>query len=1374
MTFQSKASPHPGNLMRTGLSRRQFCSISGAAIASLYTSKAFSLAASPQSSSPPLTPNRDIFRLHAPLGNPFYSWPRSLLSYPVEGDPQFSMATHALECIESKVAVPFQISASGFAGRGPAASRSLLFLSDLPAGETRTYKLVPHASAANAETQKPLAIANEETRITIDTGAIQIRIPASQEVRGDAPGPILEVSRGGRWIGSSKLAIAASRIARIETEQLEAGPLRSSHRITYSTDSGLKYAATVECTAGMDFVRLREDMEAIPEDTTGAFDFAWTGCRFSHRQGPNHPYNFPRQPFEDYARYPWEAIAPSQMDTQFGVSPGIDATGRLPFSVRLFEPWSDALAASFANFWGEDSSDAAAIFIDRLDQWEDHEYAIWHASQRIAVEFVYANPTLHFVWKIARGSRSTCLSFYDHTKDIDAMQVLERNVRGIKSERMIYRTGLFPDSHALELQNWHATLDLNKVKGWSLAYPGDAAPPKPLFTNAPYRNADEFYLSVAHSEFLSQLALSGVRQNNGFGPTSSRQILESWVPGYQVFRSQMSEAQRQQIEAILLFLGYVHAGEDYMPMQPMLAGHPNFLSDVKSTPAGIAFLFPAHPDAETWADEYEAFLRLNTRYHTRPAVDAWEARGGRWTENLGTYVWAFLRPASRGASLLRQRDAIERLCGPQLAQIGDWLVNALSAPFAGESAMTMKRVEAESARNEGARRHYWGIVSPSAGPRRLHPPIGAHSERRKTPRTMWYLGNALKNYSPLIAEHLMWAARPTDQDMEATVDQGDPYNAIYPKVDNKGTNPHLQAAKYTGYGITLRAAVDTPQELSIHLVQIDDGPNYRWGIASEGACGGIYFYANGKGYSHNGGEDAGDRIDQDTDFCTNFGVWKDGAFRAIGQNVLSRPLYDLSFAQFAQIVPRQGTDSYSWPEYVSRNVLLAGDDYFIIHDQVFNPEVAHRFSWFVRKCDDFPHITLLSGIRREDASLLTSVETDTTSGRWIEGTGDSIALVTHKENVCADRAPFGARVSAVGGTDLVFLGHDSIEFDEGGNAFAGTAGIIRDRAGATEIALFHGTHIAAAGFSFTTSNTDLGISATISGSGTVRGFFFAPASTEIEIGLPSRLDKAALYIDGVETSGTQTAGRVSLTLPSGKHQWELTLGQPEPLVPRIDRTEYTVGGAIIYGTREASASTYILELSKDNAQTWTEIKRASEPLFTLADLKPGEKYHVRLLARNDASSSAPGPEYPLYVTQDPPPPPDGLNVELSRGRARITWGEVLGVAEYRLYRKTAKESAFTVAYAGRETHWEDANPSIEPSARPVSSAETLRNTPMPTCEYHITSVNPIGESAPSRKANTDPTSWRNWNPIHEEPFRRSVELSEGTLPNDGGDRYYPK
>jgi len=146
MTFQSKASPHPGNLMRTGLSRRQFCSISGAAIASLYTSKAFSLAASrsllllrslPTAISSgsmrhwetPFTRGREACSPTRSKAIRSFPWPRT----------RWSVS-------KAKLLFRFKISASGFAGRGPSASRSLLFLSDLPAGETRTYKLVPHAS----------------------------------------------------------------------------------------------------------------------------------------------------------------------------------------------------------------------------------------------------------------------------------------------------------------------------------------------------------------------------------------------------------------------------------------------------------------------------------------------------------------------------------------------------------------------------------------------------------------------------------------------------------------------------------------------------------------------------------------------------------------------------------------------------------------------------------------------------------------------------------------------------------------------------------------------------------------------------------------------------------------------------------------------------------------------------------------------------------------------------------------------------------------------------------------------------------------------------------------------------------------------------
>src|SRR5260370_23855514 len=89
---------------------------------------------------------------------------------------------------------------------------------------------------------------------------------------------------------------------------------------------------------------------SYPVGVYGEFDFAWSNCDFAYRQSPNHPYHFPSTAKTEYTDYPWEAIAPKHIDTQFGVAPGIASTGKLPFSLRLFEPWQDVAAASFANF----------------------------------------------------------------------------------------------------------------------------------------------------------------------------------------------------------------------------------------------------------------------------------------------------------------------------------------------------------------------------------------------------------------------------------------------------------------------------------------------------------------------------------------------------------------------------------------------------------------------------------------------------------------------------------------------------------------------------------------------------------------------------------------------------------------------------------------------------------------------------------------------------------------------------------------------------------------------------------------------------------------------------------------------------------------
>ena len=282
-----------------------------------------------------------------------------------------------------------------------------------------------------------------------------------------------------------------------------------------------------------------------------------------------------------------------------------------------------------------------------------------------------------------------------------------------------------PGCYGLFLQNRFGTISLDRVKDWKLTYEGKQ--PAVVFTTKSSTDAGDLECRVMRSDIVQHLVLTGTRQNGGYGPVSMRQVLNNWVSDFNHFATSMTLAQRKKLTAHFLMQAYVCAGEDFMPMIPMLSGHPNFLSDVKSTPTGMSFLFPEHPQASAWIAEYDKYLALNTRYHTRPEVASWGSRGGRWTENLGTYVWGFVRPALRGDYLARANDGAEHFVTPQIVALGDWLVNALSAPFNGEKEEFYKTLDFNQA-------VLWGIVGPNDGPRRVHLPIGAHSERRKPPR----------------------------------------------------------------------------------------------------------------------------------------------------------------------------------------------------------------------------------------------------------------------------------------------------------------------------------------------------------------------------------------------------------------------------------------------------------------------------------------------------------------------------------------------------------------------------------------------------------------------------------------------------------------
>ena len=1296
------------------------------------------------------------FVLEEHTSQPFYWWPRTLLSYPIRFEEKVDLGQLVLKQAANGERVPVQFSDVVRDARG-VSSATANFFSDLPSGERLEFIL---SSGAPAQPATGVVESQDGRTIVLDSGVLKVRIPATQTVTGDAPGPILQFSRGGKWIGSSTLSLAGDRVVKLEATRVDRGPLFVSYRLTYTTEHHATYVAVVRCAAGMDFVRLEEDMEGLPEKATGVFETSWDGFAVTHRQAANHPYPFPNRlaSAHEYRDYPWERIDERQMNTHLGVQPGMGSNGELPFTLGLFQPWPTFRVSSFANFWSQSSGDALGVFIDRMADWQDHQYAIWHSSPTLQVRYYYRDNALSWQWPLAKGHRSTGLAFYDHAKDIDTMQRMEKAVAGVRGkDGVIYRAGLSSTSYVLFLQNRYGTLDLNMVKDWVLSYSDQARQPKTLFTDGHYKKAAELEHAVLSSSLTNELVFSGTRQNGGFGPVPSRQILDSWIDGYNRLYQEMNEQQRKRIAAIYLMMAYTHAEEDYMPMIPMLSGHPNFLSDVKSVPAAMAFLFPDHPQASSWADEWEKFVELNTRYHTRPAVDAWDARGGRWTENIGTYVWGFVRPSARAAFALENFDGVQRFVTPQLAQMGDWLVNALSAPFAGESkeALALEDLQRDA--------HEWGVVTPERGPRRVFPPEGAHSERRMTPRSMWYLGVSLQHYAPLIAEHLMWAARPTDQDQEVLPGRVDPWDAMYRVPDNRGTNPHLRSAKYTGAGIILRAAVDAPGELSVHLDQIDEGPNYRWGVAADGGNGGLYFFANGKAYTHNGPEDVGDRWAQDTDFNTNFGVWKNGGFRSIGRNVLSRPMYDLDTAQFAELIPNTGKGAYAWPEYVSRSVLLAGNDYFVLYDDVANQSVGHRLSWFVRRGDEFPSITLVRGAERRLETQVTEIQTRTTLGKWFDGLGDSMAVVSARKDLNAKPAPFGCTVQAPGIDDMVFRDPDGIHYQAGGIVFEGTAGLVRKGPEGYQIALFHGSRIGIPGLTLMPANSDVGISAELNSNGATAGRYFAPEAAVLKF---EAATAGAFYIDGAAQPLTHEGPALAVSLQRGLHRWEYTNRLPVPLPPDIERTENFAGGARVVIRPVVGATEYSMELSRDKGLTWSPAGNASKPELELRGLPNGAKVHVRALASNKEQHSVPGPEYPLYIDNRTPPPPDGLRVSLSDGSAALSWGEVLGVAEYRLYMRRSDNDTFQFIYHGRDRTYVDRRAGIKRS-NPIPG----EGSRTPAYQYRVTSTNGNGEGAPSRIADTNPGSWRNWDPMPGEPFRRpAFEITS----NDSLPRYYPR
>ena len=828
---------------------------------------------------------------------------------------------------------------------------------------------------------------------------------------------------------------------------------------------------------------------------------------------------------------------------------------------------------------------------------------------------------------------------------------------------------------------------LDRAKDWQVRYPPEARRPAALFPGGPLHDPAAVLLHDITGRNAYFRLLAGYNRSSPFLAPEARRRIDAHV------------LRNVQACADAPFPGFRAPG---LPSVDRLADHEVLL------PAG-AFLFPEHPAATAWSDRFHKFVETSLALHTTRPDPAVGARGGRWSGNLSHDLWTFLRPLSWGAFAAAEFDGRNPVANPWAARLADWVVGNLSAPVNG---------------------------------RRLLPPRGrgGGGTGLAPPAELRALGHGLRRYRPMTAEHLLWAAPPGTQPFGRPAPG---WRRAYGVAESPaGTPPRLESAAFAGDGFVLRAAVGTPEEVSLHLVQLAPGPTTGQGAPAEGGCGMIFYYAAGEAFSGHAYDAAGERAGGDVDGLTNCGVLTDAGYRAIGRNRLVRPLRDVETAQLAALLPRRGPDAYAWPAYRGRSVLLVGADYFVVHDAVA-PDTPSRFTWAAPPQGRFPFIHMLCG---EQGRLAPGAAPGVPVYRCDRDRGDSLALVSHRRDLSVDPESYGCKVDLEDGLDLVFRGAEPIRVRGWRYRFEGRTGVIRKRRrGRQELALFGAGTISDGAVTIETQATNAAFSMAYRELPECGGWSHADEPVTVRLELRERVPPRATFsVDGVSAPLRRGGDEaVLLPLPAGRRRWQITAGFPRPARPEIVRVEHQADGGALHYTAPPRATTCRIEISRDGCRTWTLLHvdafqpdaAESAASYALPVLPNGVRVHVRVMAAGPDGSSDPSAPVPVDITRDPPPPPDGLQCRLGDDRVTLSWGEVLGATAYQLYRRPAgnPDAPWRCIFRGPAYRFEDG-----------AAADPRRGGPV--YAYAVAAVNGNGEGPPSPPVTTEPQRW-----IHRYP-----------------------
>ena len=788
-----------------------------------------------------------------------YDFPEEQLSYPLEipaGIKPDSLQLLAFAG-DDVHRVPFQLSKDAKGGT------TLLLRTDLPRGATRLFRLVSGVADENipaitAESPTVQATATPHEAIFAN-GLLLVKVPAGHldfaagKPLAEVPAPILGLARKAQpaaWMANgSFFAPSTLRAISMEATILESGPLFATYQVIYQLVGGKSYITTLELRARESYVRIAESVHGFtPADQAflqlnygrGLLDpdrclAAGNGGYHSTGLSP-HAGRYDERVSTNASFIPWPSTA-----GWWEYDPNKDNSKdpQLNYCLSLYSPNEIGVSRATA-FFREKGTDALVLALNRLAEWKTYERAIWTS---------------------ARATEN--LRFYDRSQDGQKYMTT-----GLAGERRFWVAGLIPRDEvkiaivpgdrvpeAADARRTKKRLPVkpkapetggggpeaqlyDQLNKWSLdAYKDRAVAWPETLSAAPFNDPDFYvfeskfeYEPLSHAVSYDEYTAKGRKGMGGFSALP--------FAAYAISRAGWTQAERDRIRQFLLFYAELAEGDAVEPHHSMLAGHPNFVMDVKSVLPVACATFPNHPRAKAWRDSFMGFYNEWLNTYDRKDVPELNTKGGRWTENIACYLGACLKRLEFEQRCLKAYDGTSLGQNPQLFILLRWMRDSFMSPHDGV---------------------------------RLVPPEGAHSAAflptvgQKFWSVLFRLCAELAPDDPQFAQEMRW--------IETN--------------GKEGKRPDLHSSLYTDYGPVFRYDFGGQHESYAHMQNIYGFLRYRW------SYGGIVYYgAKGKVWSYNTAETNGDKFDWNQ--VTAFTV--DG--KGMDATPTDQLLYDFDFAQF--------------------------------------------------------------------------------------------------------------------------------------------------------------------------------------------------------------------------------------------------------------------------------------------------------------------------------------------------------------------------------------------------------------------------------------------------------------------------------------------